>query len=257
MRKKCSIITVNLNNKDGLQQTIQSVIAQTGDEIEYLVIDGASTDGSVDIIKQYRDNIDQWISEPDTGVYNAMNKGIDRASGEYLLFLNSGDRLYQPNVIEKVLPELKQDLVYGDMILDHGSHEEPITYADKLTMSYLFDWYIPHPASFIRKTLFEKVGKYEEQYPVCADWAFAMRALCLHGASYRHIKQTITRFDMHGMSAKPENFPAIRQERDGFLNTHFSLYLDDFAELKKLRRIPNSRTFRFFRRLGFFKRKGV
>src|SRR5690606_40064038 len=127
-RTICSIIPTNLNKKDVLQPAIQSVIAQTGDEIEYLVIDGASTDCSVDIIKQYRDNIDQWISEPDTGVYNAMNKGIDRASGEYLLFLNSGDRLYQPNVIEKVLPELKQDLVYGDMILDHGSHEEPITY---------------------------------------------------------------------------------------------------------------------------------
>ncbi len=257
MRKTCSIITVNLNNKEGLEKTIQSVITQTSNDIEYIVIDGASQDGSVEVINQYRDQIDRWVSEPDSGVYHAMNKGIDKASGEYLLFLNSGDRFYQTDVIEKMLPELHQDLVYGDMMLDYGTREEPITYADKLTVSYLFDWYIPHPASFIRKSLFDKMGKYEEQYPVCADWAFAMRALCHYGASYRHVKQIVTRFDMNGMSANPDNFPAIREERNGFLNTHFSLYLDDMAELKKLRRIPNSRTYRFFRRLGFFKRKGV
>lgn len=95
---KLSIITINYNNREGLRKTIESVVAQTTREFEYIVIDGGSTDGSVDVIKEFSDYIDYWVSEPDKGIYNAMNKGVKVAHGDYCQFLNSGDWLYDSNV---------------------------------------------------------------------------------------------------------------------------------------------------------------
>ena len=99
---KFSIITVNFNNKEGLHNTIKSVINQTFRDFEYIVIDGGSTDGSIDILKKYDKYINYWISEKDSGIYNAMNKGISKANGEYLNFMNSGDCFYALDVLEKV-----------------------------------------------------------------------------------------------------------------------------------------------------------
>ena len=112
-----SIITINLNNKDGLKRTIESVINQTRfDIIEYIIIDGGSTDGSVDLIKQYQDKISYWVSEKDTGIYNAMNKGIDVSTGEYSLYLNIGDYFNSYDIIEKVYDELDKDIVYVNTV---------------------------------------------------------------------------------------------------------------------------------------------
>ena len=97
---KLSIITINLNNKNGLSETISSVIAQTFTDYEYIIIDGQSTDGSLEVIKQNANHINQWISENDHGIYNAMNKGLNLAKGEYCLFLNSGDSLYDSDVLQ-------------------------------------------------------------------------------------------------------------------------------------------------------------
>ena len=107
---KLSVITINYNNRDGLRKTIESVVNQTCRDFEYIIIDGGSTDGSVDVIKQYADRIDYWVSEPDKGIYHAMNKGIAVAHGEYLNFMNSGDCFYESTVVENVL-QLK-DMVY-------------------------------------------------------------------------------------------------------------------------------------------------
>ena len=112
-----TIITINLNNSIGLRKTIESVISQTYNDFEYLIIDGGSIDGSVDVIKEYADRISYWFSEPDKGIYNAMNKGILKAKGQYLQFLNSGDYLVNKNVIENVFHELPDcDLLYGNII---------------------------------------------------------------------------------------------------------------------------------------------
>src|SRR5690606_105779 len=101
---KISIITINLNNRAGLKATMASVLEQTYAHVEYLVVDGGSTDGSVDVITSHADRLAYWVSEPDRGVYHAMNKGIERATGEYLLFLNSGDRLMEPETLTDVQP---------------------------------------------------------------------------------------------------------------------------------------------------------
>ena len=112
---KLSVITINFNNRDGLRKTIESVVNQTFKDFEYIIIDGGSTDGSVDVIKEYADRIDYWVSEPDKGIYNAMNKGIDVAKGEYCIFMNSGDCFYVNDVYENVFRELDGvDIIIGD-----------------------------------------------------------------------------------------------------------------------------------------------
>ena len=110
---KITIITINFNNCEGLGKTIDSVVSQSCHDYEYIVIDGGSTDGSVNVIKDNADNIDYWVSEKDDGIYNAMNKGIDHATGEYCLFLNSGDTLHDCEVIASVVPVLEADIVVG------------------------------------------------------------------------------------------------------------------------------------------------
>ena len=110
---KYSIITINLNNSAGLRKTIESVVNQTFQDFEYIIIDGGSTDGSVDIIKEYSSRIDYWVSEPDRGIYNAMNKGIVQAHGDYINFMNSGDCFSKNTILEEIYADLSFDFVFG------------------------------------------------------------------------------------------------------------------------------------------------
>ena len=114
---KLSIVTINLNNVAGLHETIISVLNQSSADLEYIIIDGGSTDGSAELIKEYSDRIYYWVSEPDSGIYNAMNKGIRKASGEYLLFLNSGDALASDNIVEEVFrADHNEEILYLSLI---------------------------------------------------------------------------------------------------------------------------------------------
>jgi glycosyltransferase involved in cell wall biosynthesis len=118
---KLSIITINYNNADGLQKTIKSVISQTFKNFEYIIIDGHSSDKSIDVIKENENYFAYWCSEKDRGIYDAQNKGIQKAKGDYLLFLNSGDCLENEKVLEKVFALTpKEDLLYGELIFDFG-----------------------------------------------------------------------------------------------------------------------------------------
>ena len=123
--KQISIITINYNNASGLEKTIRSVVEQTYNEYEYIIIDGASSDKSKEVIQEYQRYIDFWCSEKDSGIYNAMNKGIQKASGEYLLFLNSGDVLNNSAVLADIHGFLSgEDFVYGDLVFVRGDGEE-------------------------------------------------------------------------------------------------------------------------------------
>ncbi len=228
---KISIITVNLNNRPGLEATMSSVLAQTYADFEYIVIDGGSTDGSAAVIEQYADRLAYWISEPDRGVYHAMNKGIEKATGEYLLFLNSGDRLMEADTLARVQVHLNgTDLVYGNMRYDKvDSFYDATYYPDKLTLGYLYQHYLPHPATFIRHELFGLLGNYDERYAICADWAFFVKALGLHRATYVHIDEIVSIYDAHGMSAQAENLSKIKRERLELLREVFPLYADEFV----------------------------
>lgn len=229
---KLSIITINFNNSNGLQKTIESVVGQTYTNYEYIIIDGGSSDDSKDTIKLYDKKIKYWVSEPDKGVYHAMNKGIKKANGEYCLFLNSGDTLINNNVLEVVFENFPdKDIVYGNLQNSSGLD----VYANQLKFSTFFYSSIGHPVSFIRRTLFDIYGTYNEKYKIVSDWEFFIIALVKNNCSYQHINTTISYFEPGGISNNPKNELLQINEREEVLRKLFPLMYDDYMELKKLR----------------------
>lgn len=204
---KLSVITINFNNKDGLERTIRSVIAQTFTDYEYIVIDGGSTDGSVDVIKKYVSRITYSVSEKDTGIYNAQNKGIKVAKGEYCLFLNSGDFLVDEKVLSKVFSKnYPEDILYGNMMIDWGNKKVTLgKMPDTISLYQMYTDTLWHPVSFIKKQLFDNYGNYDERYKIVADYEFFFRSIIVNKATVRHIASTISQFSIDGLSSKPEN----------------------------------------------------
>ncbi|MER2998305.1 glycosyltransferase family 2 protein [Pontibacter populi] len=233
---RISIISINYNNTEGLEQTIKSVLAQTYDNIEYIVVDGGSTDGSIDIINRHSDFISYWVSEKDRGVYNAMNKGIEQAHGDYLMFLNSGDTFYNNQVLEHVNKyfSLKNEIIYGDLNVVRNGCEEFINYPDQLSFRHLFNGNICHQAIFYQKDLFKKVGIYLEDYTITADWVHLVTAIFKYNCSYIHIPVIISTYPLNGISEDPNNLETLITERERFLNSEFSLFTDDYKELERL-----------------------
>lgn len=218
---KLSIITINYNNKDGLRKTIESIIAQTTHDFEYIVIDGGSTDGSVDVIKEYADHIDYWISEPDKGIYNAMNKGVAVAHGAYCQFLNSGDWLYSNIVIEAVLPYLTQDfdILSGEQVLviSDGSFKDQYTPTpERLSSLYFIQATLPHPASFIKTQQLRK-RPYDESYKIIADWIFFFESFLYDNIRFHKLSCKIACFDCDGISAN--QIELREEERKRFTNS--------------------------------------
>ena len=206
---KLSIITINRNNKDGLQRTIESVVSQTFQDYEYVIIDGASTDGSVDVIKQYADKITYWVSEPDKGIYNAMNKGILQAKGEYCLFLNSGDVFASSFVMEKLFETNPiSEIVTGNMLknypdkqtIDKGQLYARMVKNEKLTLLDFLKGTINHSPTIIKRNLFDRYGAYEESYKIVSDWIFFLKTIGLNGVSVSYVDIVISYFDMTGIS---------------------------------------------------------
>lgn len=198
---KLSIITVNLNNKDGLQRTIDSVIAQTWRDFEWIVIDGGSTDGSKELIEQYSDNFAYWVSEPDSGVYNAMNKGIHAAQGEYCLFLNSGDWIYSDTTLDDIFSVPRPaDIVYGDIAnFKRGTLANIRKYPDPLPLSFLLNNALCHQSTLIRTSLL-KAEPYDEELKVVSDWKFCLRK-ALQRCSFLYIDIIVSAFDLDGISS--------------------------------------------------------
>lgn len=217
---KLSVITVNLNNLAGLKKTMHSVLEQTFPHIEYIIIDGDSTDGSVDLIRTYERRIKHWISEPDRGIYHAMNKGIMKANGDYLLFLNSGDWLTDKTIIENVFDdEDEADLIYGDIhyVYPDGSSKintpllpEELTLANFNTSSRET---IPHQAAFIKKDLFAQT-MYDESYRIIADIKFFIEQIIFQNISVRYFPQVVTYYDASGLSSNPANWAETIAERE-------------------------------------------
>ena len=194
--KKLSIITINFNNRDGLRKTIESVVNQDWQEFEYIIIDGGSTDGSVEVIKEYADRIDYWVSEPDKGIYNALNKGVAVAKGEYCNFMNSGDCLYALDTLERVFEiNPTADIVCGNTYSDRLK-----TPPQEITFDFLFNQSICHQCAFIRTSLMLKYG-YDEKYKIVADRKFFVQALLLENCSYEAIDVDVVKYDITGFSS--------------------------------------------------------
>ncbi len=228
---RLSIITINKNNASGLEKTIRSVISQSFKDFEYIVVDGDSTDGSKEIIARYRDVINITISEPDTGIYNAMNKGAKHAHGEYLLFLNSGDTLYSDAVIEDVLNYgLSTDLASGNCY-NYSKKEDFFEIPPTNLSLYTFiDGSLPHPSSFIKKELFNKIGGYHEEFKIISDWCFFIEATLLHNCSYSVIPITVASFNLYGISSTS---PYLEHSLShDFLKDKFGRIMNDYLPLE-------------------------
>lgn len=269
---KLSIITINRNNAAGLRKTMESVFSQTYRDFEYIIIDGASTDDSVDIIRDYSRRFEigdlrlenfKWISEPDTGIYNAMNKGIEIAEGRrvvnpfnrsersecenkvikdgYVLMLNSGDYLVDEHVIERIIPELDgTDIVQGNVIEDYPDKTIRYRGYGKSDLSFIdvMDANFPHQAMFIKLSTMEKYGFYDDSYKKGADTYFLITALGLGNATYRYVDIDITNFDINGITRDPK-WCKIDQEEDArWYGEHISIRLQNLCEeAKKFERL--------------------
>lgn len=210
---KLSVITINYNNRDGLIKTIESVVNQTCRDFEYIIIDGGSTDGSVDVIKQYADKIDYWVSEPDKGIYNAMNKGIAVAHGEYLNFMNSGDCFYESTVVENVLPNLcSADFYVGNIYVDNNGQLSLLnsSFVNHNLLNQIIFSGIPHQATFIRKETFDKFGYYREDLKIVSDFDHFYKAIMLNNADIQPMNIAIVIYDNSGISS---NYQLTQTER--------------------------------------------
>lgn len=202
---RLSIITINYNNLEGLKKTIDSVISQTFSDYEWIVIDGGSTDGSCELIEQNQNHFAYWCCEPDKGVYNAMNKGLSHAQGDYVQFLNSGDWLYEDSTLKKVLSQIdsEYDIYYGDMVqVNDGDKLNPITYPDELGFFFFPYNNICHQATFYRRSLFVN-NPYDESFSIVSDWAMNIK-LSLEGHTYKHLNQNVVYYDNCGRSTSTD-----------------------------------------------------
>ncbi len=215
---KLSIITVNFNNKDGLQKTIDSVICQTWKDYEWIIIDGGSTDGSKELIEQYQEHFAYWCSELDQGVYNAMNKGISRAKGDYLNFLNSGDCFHNPDVLSNIFQrKISEDIIYGNLNYVFKDKSFVDKYPSQLSFHYFLYLSIGHPASFIRSTLLK--DGYREDFKIISDW-YKFLEWFREGRTFYHVDAVISDFDTAGMSSK--NIDIIKKEKEKAFDELFS-----------------------------------
>lgn len=237
--KKVSIITACKNAAAFLERTIASVREQTYSGFEYIVVDGASTDETAGIIGSNRDRIDKWVSEPDRGVWHAMNKGIALAEGDYLYFLNAGDRFYRPETLSAVFRDavVKEDLVYGNIIEDHGARQVHREFPGRITTRFLLGNMICHQATFARKELFERYGYFDERFQFVADYDFLWKCIIRNKATYRHIPETIAYYDMHGLTEHPGNREQLVREwtavHDAYLPLPWYVYLRFLRPLVK------------------------
>lgn len=239
---KLSIITVNLNNRDGLQKTIDSVVDQTVQDFEWLVIDGGSTDGSKELLEQNADHFAYWVSEPDKGIFNAMNKGILKAKGDYCLFLNSGDWLVDRDVLFKMLNKgMGADVFYGNIVVERGDTREIEKQPTEVTLSTFVLGTINHSGcSFIRRNMFDRFGLYDESLQIVSDWKFFLQAVGLGEATTQYVDEEVSVFDLNGFGTV--NVELCEKERRAVLESCVpSRILKDYWSMEKERQLYRER----------------
>ena len=233
MNIRLSIVTINYNNAEGLRKTLASVAAQTYRDIEHVIVDAASTDGSVDIIREYKSANHSsihpltiiWSSEKDKGIYDGMNKGIKKATGDYIQILNSGDILAAPDVTERMINALSTlnikhstensvGILYGNMIRDFGDGKlsKDVCLGDRAksrelraqevewTMDDFIKGTVNHDPTYIHRSMYEKYGLYDENLKICSDWKWFVNAVVFGGEKLYYIPIDVTIFDTTGIS---------------------------------------------------------
>lgn len=211
---KLSIITVCYNEEKMIRTTCESVVNQTFQEFEWVIIDGGSTDKTLEILDEYRGRINVFVSEKDDGIYDAMNKGIEESSGEYLLFLNGGDSLYYNDALKDVFQgekEYSEDLIYGHTnIVRLGGASVVRKYNKELTKRFLVNFSLGHQSTFIKKELFAKYGNYDLSYKSASDYDKFLQFILAENCSYCLIDKTIATFNFFGgISSSNSNIGAF------------------------------------------------
>ena len=257
MKLKLSIITINLNNATGLFKTIESLFQQTSTDFELIVVDGGSTDGSIEVIHEFEQkqsnpskpdssNHFSWTSEPDTGIYNAMTKGIRLAKGEYVQFLNSGDGLATKEVTLEMMHLIPEecDIFYGNMlkqlpdkkIRDRGFEGR---------MPTMLDFYIGtlnHSTTYIRKSLFDRYGLYDESLKIVADWKWFLIVIALNNIVPVYKDIDVSVFDMTGISSinsemdKEERRKVLSELLPSSVLADYDCWASSIDQIKRLNR---------------------
>lgn len=259
---RLSIITINYNNADGLRKTLASVASQSYRDIEHIIVDAASTDGSVDIIREYESlnhsSVDPltivWSSEKDGGIYAGMNKGIQKATGDYVQILNSGDILAETDVVEKMMCAIEQSenpsIIYGNMIRDlgNGKLRRDTIKADgkpriiEWTMYDFIKGTVNHDPTYIRHDIYEKYGLYDENLKICSDWKWFVNAVVFGGEKLYYVPIDVTIFDTTGISEKnleyreKERHKELEKMLPAAILKDYDRYHFPIAQMKRLKK---------------------
>ena len=249
-----TIITINRNNAAGLEKTMLSVLSQTRKDFEYVVVDGASTDGSVSVIERlahgFGDRL-KWISEPDKGIYNAMNKGIGMAAGEYIQILNSGDSLVSPEVVDIMYTALEKvgypSILYGNMLKDFPDghvHRDKGFAGEEITLLGMYIGTLNHSPAFIRRSLFGKYGLYDESLKISSDWKWYLRAIVFGEEKPVYDDIDVTLFDMTGISetnpalTKAERAQVLKELVPPNVLADYDAWVPSIRQMRRIKRHP-------------------
>jgi glycosyltransferase involved in cell wall biosynthesis len=243
-----SIITTAKNSNSTIAHTVNSVLAQTYPEIEYIVVDGFSTDGTIEIIKSYGKKISKFISEPDDGIYDAINKGIMAAGGDIIGILNSDDVFYDDNIIKRVAEEFRQndiDSVIGDVqFVDPMNIKKILRYYSSRNFhpgKFKFGYMPAHPSFYAKRQLFEKYGLYKTDYEIAADYELLIRFMYKNKISYKYLGMPFVNMRTGGVSTKSVrsnyilNKEIVRACRENGIRTnYFYIYSKYFIKVFEL-----------------------
>jgi len=249
---KISVITVVHNNCRYIETCIQSVINQDYENIEYIIVDGGSTDGTVDVIKKYDEKIDLWISEPDGGIYDALNKGINMSRGDIIGFLHSDDLYIDCHVISNIVNEFIEhevDSVYADLVyVERKNIRKVVRYYDSSAFQvskFAYGWMPAHPTCFIKKEIYQKYGLFKTDFVIAADYELLTRFYGKHGVSHHYLPKVVIKMRSGGLSTR--NFQSniilnreiVRACRENGIKTNiFKVYSKYFKKIFQLHRRP-------------------
>jgi glycosyltransferase len=242
---KFTVITVTYNSAKTIVEALDSVARQTHPEIEHIIIDGGSTDGSLALISAHGARISRVISEPDHGIYDAMNKGLQIASGEFVGFLNSDDTLASDNTIKQladVAAAQRPDAMFGDLVYVDPTRRQPVVrywHAGEYSLSKLRrGWMPPHPTLYVRRDVIGRIGPFDARLKIAADYEFMLRLLSVPKLKVAYIPQVLVRMRLGGASNRSiaamlnksrEDLAALRKHHVGGLAALL---------LKNLRKLP-------------------
>lgn len=208
------------------------MLCQDFKNFEFIIIDGDSIDGSAEYLVENQAYFTYWVSEPDEGIYDAMNKGISVSTGDYLFFLNSGDCLHSKETLDIISLKIFccRDIYYGNVILKYEDREIFHTYPENLRFSHFLKGTICHQAVILSKRLFLDLGTYNTEYKIISDWEFLIRSIFVYRATYKKLDLIFSEYDMSGVSSQQANKSQIKNDKSKVLDLYFHGFLEDYSQ---------------------------